>query len=503
MPLLGAIDQGTSSTRFIVFDDSSRIVAVSQMEHAQIYPQPGWVEHDPLEIWRNTETVVAGAMRSAQLKPRDLAAIGITNQRETTVVWDRRSGAPLYNALVWQDTRVADMLPRYTNAPGVEFFRTRTGLPLSSYFSSLKIRWILDNVPDARRLAEAGDALFGNIDTYLVWHLTGGPHGGLHVTDVTNASRTQLMNLWSLDWDPDLLTAFDIPRAMLPEIRSSSERYGEAVPEAIRGVPIAGILGDQQAALVGQTCFRPGEAKNTYGTGCFMLMNTGETAVQSRFGLLTTVAYRIGSARPCYALEGSVAVTGALVQWLRDNLKMIESSADIEALARSVPDNGGAYFVPAFSGLYAPHWNDRARGVIAGLTRFVTRGHLARAVLEATAFQTWEVLQAMEKDSGVSLEALRVDGGMTDNALLMQFQADIVNRTVVRPAVKETTALGAAFAAGVAVGVFRDADDLRARWVEGHRWTPAMAIADRERMVREWSKAVQRSLDWTDVEGGL
>jgi len=457
------------------------------------------VEHDPLEIWRNTETVVANAMRSAQLRPQDLAAIGITNQRETTVVWDRRSGAPLYNALVWQDTRVADMLPRYTDKPGVEFFRMRTGLPLSSYFSSLKIRWILDNVPDARRLAETGDALFGNIDTFLVWHLTGGPHGGLHVTDVTNASRTQLMNLQSLDWDPDLLAAFDIPRAMLPAIRSSSERYGEAMPEAIRGVPIAGILGDQQAALVGQTCFRPGEAKNTYGTGCFMLMNTGETAVQSRFGLLTTVAYRIGAARPCYALEGSVAVTGALVQWLRDNLKMIDSSADVEALARSVPDNGGAYFVPAFSGLYAPHWNDRARGVIAGLTRFVTRGHLARAVLEATAFQTWEVLQAMEKDSGVSLEALRVDGGMTDNALLMQFQADIVNRTVVRPAVKETTALGAAFAAGVAVGVFRDADDLRARWVESHRWTPAMDSAERDRLVREWSKAVARSLDWVDA----
>ena len=503
MALLGAIDQGTTSTRFIVFDDSSRIVSMSQMEHAQIYPQPGWVEHDPLEIWRNTETVVANAMRSAQLRPQDLAAIGITNQRETTVVWDRRSGAPLYNALVWQDTRVADMLPRYTDKPGVEFFRMRTGLPLSSYFSSLKIRWILDNVPDARRLGETGDALFGNIDTFLMWHLTGGPHGGLHVTDVTNASRTQLMNLQSLDWDPDLLAAFDIPRAMLPAIRSSSERYGEAVPEAIRGVPIAGILGDQQAALVGQTCFRPGEAKNTYGTGCFMLMNTGETAVQSRFGLLTTVAYRIGAARPCYALEGSVAVTGALVQWLRDNLKMIESSADVEALARSVPDNGGAYCVPAFSGLYAPHWNDRARGVIAGLTRFVTRGHLARAVLEATAFQTWEVLQAMEKDSGVSLEALRVDGGMTDNALLMQFQADIVNRTVVRPAVKETTALGAAFAAGVAVGVFRDADDLRARWVESHRWTPAMDSADRDRLVREWSKAVSRSLNWVDVEGSL
>jgi glycerol kinase len=499
MPLLGAIDQGTSSTRFIVFDDNSRIVAVSQMEHAQIYPQPGWVEHDPLEIWRNTETVVADAMRSAQLRPKDLAAIGITNQRETTVVWDRRSGAPLYNALVWQDTRVADAIPPFAADPGSEFFRLRTGLPLSSYFSSLKIRWILDHVPDARRLAEAGDALFGNIDTFLVWHLTGGPHGGLHITDVTNASRTQLMNLQTLDWDAELLAAFDIPRAMLPAIRSSSEHYGTAVPESIRGVPIAGILGDQQAALVGQACFRPGEAKNTYGTGCFLLMNTGETSVQSRFGLLTTVAYRIGTARPCYALEGSVAVTGALVQWLRDNLAMIDSSADVEALARSVPDNGGAYFVPAFSGLYAPHWNDRARGVIAGLTRFVTRGHLARAVLEATAFQTWEVLQAMEKDSGVSLEALRVDGGMTDNGLLMQFQADLVDRTVVRPAVKETTALGAAFAAGLAAGVFRDADDLRARWVESHRWTPAMAAADRERMVREWQKAVNRSLDWIDV----
>ena len=499
MALLGAIDQGTSSTRFIVFDDSSRIVAVSQMEHAQIYPQPGWVEHDPLEIWRNTETVVATAMRSAQLRPKDLAAIGITNQRETTVVWDRRSGAPLYNALVWQDTRVAEMLPKYASSPGVEFFRTRTGLPLSSYFSGLKIRWILDQVPDARRLAESGDALFGNIDTFLVWRLTGGPHGGIHVTDVTNASRTQLMNLQTLDWDADLLTAFDIPRAMLPAIRSSSELYGTAVPEPIRGVAIAGILGDQQAALVGQTCFRPGEAKNTYGTGCFMLMNTGETAVPSKFGLLTTVAYQIGNARPRYALEGSVAVTGALVQWLRDNLRMIDSSADVEALARSVPDNGGVYVVPAFSGLYAPHWNDRARGVIAGLTRFATRGHLARAVLEATAFQTWDVLQAMEKDSGVSLEALRVDGGMTDNGLLMQFQADIVNRAVVRPAVKETTALGAAFAAGLATGVFRDADELRARWVESHRWTPAMAIADRDRMVHEWSKAVGRSLDWVDA----
>ena len=496
--LLGAIDQGTSSTRFIVFDDSSRIVAASQMEHAQIYPRPGWVEHDPLEIWRNTETVIADAMRTAQLRPRGLAAIGITNQRETTVVWDRRSGAPLSNALVWQDTRVADDLPRYVEKPGVEFFRSRTGLPLSSYFSGLKLRWILDHVPGARTLAERGDALFGNIDTFLVWHLTGGPHGGLHVTDVTNASRTQLMHLQTLDWAPDLLEAFDIPRAMLPSIRSSSEHYGTATPEPIRGVSIGGILGDQQAALVGQACFRPGEAKNTYGTGCFLLMNTGETAVQSQAGLLTTVAYQIGRERPRYALEGSVAVTGALVQWLRDNLGLIASSAEVEALARSVPDNGGAYFVPAFSGLYAPHWNDRARGVVAGLTRFVTRGHLARAVLEATAFQTWEVLQAMEKDSGVKLEALRVDGGMTDNGLLMQFQADLVDRVVVRPAVKETTALGAAFAAGLAAGVFRDVDDLRARWVESHRWTPAMADADRTRLVRDWTKAVQRSLDWLD-----
>ena len=496
--LLGAIDQGTSSTRFIVFDDSSRIVAASQMEHAQIYPRPGWVEHDPLEIWRNTETVIADAMRTAHLRPRDLAAIGITNQRETTVVWDRRSGAPLSNALVWQDTRVAEDLPRYVEKPGVEFFRSRTGLPLSSYFSGLKLRWILDHVPGARTLAERGDALFGNIDTFLVWHLTGGPHGGLHVTDVTNASRTQLMHLQTLDWAPELLEAFDIPRVMLPSIRSSSEHYGTATPEPIRGVSIGGILGDQQAALVGQACFRPGEAKNTYGTGCFLLMNTGETAVQSRAGLLTTVAYRIGRERPRYALEGSVAVTGALVQWLRDNLGLISSSAEIEALARSVPDNGGAYFVPAFSGLYAPHWNDRARGVVAGLTRFVTRGHLARAVLEATAFQTWEVLQAMEKDSGVNLEALRVDGGMTDNGLLMQFQADLVDRVVVRPAVKETTALGAAFAAGLAAGVFRDADDLRARWAESHRWTPAMADADRTRLVRDWTKAVQRSLDWLD-----
>ena len=497
MPIhIGAIDQGTSSTRFIIFDESTRIVAESQLEHEQIYPQPGWVEHDPVEIWRNTQTVIAGALRAGGLKASDLAAIGITNQRETTVVWDRRTGEPLGNALVWQDTRVTEYLPRYIERPGGEFFRSRTGLPLSSYFSSLKIRWILDNVTRARELAEAGDALFGNIDTFLVWQLTGGAHGGLHLTDVTNASRTQLMNLDTLDWDADLLDAFQIPRAMLPSIRSSSERYGTARAEPIAGVPIAGILGDQQAALVGQTCFRPGEAKNTYGTGCFLLLNTGESAVRSSAGLLTTVAYRMGSEPARYALEGSIAVTGALVQWVRDNLGLIQRSSEIEALARTVPDNGGVYFVPAFSGLYAPHWNDGARGTIVGLTRFANRGHIARAVLEATAFQTWEVLQAMEKDSGVSLETLRVDGGMTDDELLMQFQADIVDRAVVRPRIKETTALGAAFAAGLAIGAFRDADDLRTRWAESRRWHPQMQDDARQQMLRRWTKAVGRSLDW-------
>ncbi|PYR77834.1 MAG: glycerol kinase [Acidobacteria bacterium] len=453
---LGAIDQGTSSTRFIIFDDATRIVAESQIEHEQIYPRPGWVEHDPLEIWRNTQMVMAAALRSAGLTPPDLAAIGITNQRETTVLWDRRTGVPLSNAIVWQDTRVADDVARFTAQPGSEFFRARTGLPLSSYFSSLKIRWLLDHV----------------------------------------ASRTQLMNLDTLEWDPELLAAFDIPRAMLPSIRSSSEQYARVRSEPLEGVPIAGILGDQQAALVGQTCFRPGEAKNTYGTGCFLLLNTGETAVRSTSGLLTTVAYRIGSAAPHYALEGSVAVTGALVQWVRDNLGLIEKSADIEALAQSVPDNGGVYFVPAFSGLYAPHWNDGARGTIVGLTRFANRGHLARAALEATAFQTSEVLQAMERDSGVRLNTLRVDGGMTDNDLLMQCQADILDRTVVRPQIRETTALGAAFAAGLAIGVFRDADDLRSRWMESRRWRPHMNDAARQRLLQRWSKAVSRSLDW-------
>ena len=493
---LGAIDQGTSSTRFIIFDESTRVVAQAQIEHEQIYPQPGWVEHDPIEIWRNTQTVISSALRAGGLSPGDLAAVGITNQRETTVVWDRRTGVPLGNALVWQDMRVTDDVARYSASPGIEFFRSRTGLPLSSYFSSLKICWILDHVHGARELAESGHALFGTIDTFLAWQLTGGVNGGLHLTDVTNASRTQLMNLDTLDWDGDLLAIFDIPRAMLPAIRSSSERYGTARAEPLQGVPIAGILGDQQAALVGQTCFRAGEAKNTYGTGCFLLMNTGESAVRSSSGLLTTVAYRMGNDAPRYALEGSVAVTGALVQWVRDNLGLIQKSADIETLAQTVPDNGGVYFVPAFSGLYAPHWNDGARGTIIGLTRFANRGHLARAALEATAFQTAEVLQAMEEDSGVRLDTLRVDGGMTDNDLLMQCQADIVNRTVVRPQIKETTALGAAFAAGLAVGVFRDAEDLRSRWIESRRWHPQMEEGMRRHMVGCWSRAVSRSLDW-------
>jgi glycerol kinase len=493
---VGAIDQGTSSTRFIIFDGSTRIVAEAQVEHEQIYPHRGWVEHDAIEIWRNTQTVIAAALRSAGLAPRDLAAIGITNQRETTVVWDRHTGVPLTNAIVWQDVGIADDVARLSAAPGVEFFRARTGLPLSSYFSSLKIRWVLEHIPGARERAERGDALFGTIDSFLVWQLTGGADGGLHVTDVTNASRTQLMNLETLQWDSELLAAFDIPRAMLPAIRSSSERYGPVGVEPLAGVPIAGILGDQQAALVGQTCFRPGEAKNTYGTGCFLLLNTGESAVRSTSGLLTTVAYQMGSAAPRYALEGSVAITGALVQWIRDNLGLIQQSADIEALARSVADNGGVYFVPAFSGLYAPHWNDGARGTIVGLTRFVNRGHLARAVLEATAFQTCEVLQAMERDSGVTLETLRVDGGMTDNDLLMQWQADILDRTVVRSKIRETTALGAAFAAGLAIGVFRDTDDLRSRWMESRRWQPNMDGDTRQQLLRTWSKAVSRSLDW-------
>lgn len=495
---VGAIDQGTTSTRFIVFDSSCRIISMAQKEHEQIYPKPGWVEHDAEEIWRSTQEVIRQAMQGGALRPDDLAAIGITNQRETTVVWNRKTGKPVYNAIVWQDTRVAPAVAEFAASGGQDRYREKTGLPLTTYFSSLKIRWILEEVAGARALAEAGDLLMGNIDTFLIWNLTGGTEGGAHVTDVTNASRTQLMNLRTLDWDTDLLRDFGIPQSMLPKIASSSEVYGQAKITAVQGVAIAGDLGDQQAALVGQACFKPGEAKNTYGTGCFLLMNTGEKAVPSKCGLLTTVAFKFGAKPAIYALEGSVAITGALVQWLRDNLGMIEKSSDIEPLARTVQDNGGAYFVPAFSGLYAPYWKDDARGVIAGLTRYVNKGHIARAVLEATAFQVREVVDAMANDSGITLEVLRSDGGMVVNELLMKFQADILAKPVVRPKVQETTALGAAYAAGLAVGFFKSTDELVANWAVDRRWEPKMDEATRERLYHFWKKAVSRSFDWVE-----
>lgn len=495
---VGAIDQGTTSTRFLVFDKSGRIVALAQREHHQIYPRPGWVEHDPEEIWNCTQQVVTEAMRQKGLRPNDLAAIGITNQRETTVVWNRKTGRPIHNAIVWQDTRVDDAVAELSRNGGQDRFRPKTGLPLATYFSGLKIRWILDNIADVRKLAEAGEALFGTIDTFLAWKLTGGRNGGVHVTDVTNASRTQLMDLETLAWDAEMLDCYGIPQRMLPEIRSSSEIYGAAQIDAIKDVPIGGILGDQQGALVGQTCFKPGEAKNTYGTGSFLLMNTGEIAVQSKHGLITTVAYKLGDKPAHYALEGSIAITGALVQWLRDNLGIIQKSADIETLARTVKDNGGVYFVPAFSGLYAPYWKSTARGVIVGLTRYANKGHFARAALEATAFQTREVVEAMERDSGIMLDVLRSDGGMVEDELLMQFQADILNRPAVRPVVKETTALGASYAAGLAVGFFQGTDELRSNWAVDRSWQPQMDTEQREKLYRLWKKAVARSFDWAE-----
>jgi glycerol kinase len=495
---IGAIDQGTTSTRFMVFDRSGEVVSAAQEEHEQICPEPGRVEHNPEEIWRRTQDVITAAMEAGGLRPNDLAAIGITNQRETTIVWSRVTGKPVCNALVWQDTRVADAVAEFSVDGGQDRFRMKTGLPLATYFSGLKIRWILNHVPGVRERAEAGEVLFGNVDTYLVWKLTGGLDGGIHVTDVTNASRTQLLNLDTLAWDDEILRAYGIPRNILPQIRSSSEVYGSARLPAVKDVPIAAILGDQQAALFGQTCFQPGEAKNTYGTGCFLLMNTGAHPVNSSRGLLTTVAYKLGNQAAQYALEGSIAITGALVQWLRDNLGLIEKSADIETLARSVKDNGGVYFVPAFSGLYAPYWKASARGVIAGLTRYANKGHLARAVLEATAFQTREVVEAMAMDSGIHLDVLRVDGGMIENDLLMQFQADILNRSVIRPAIKETTALGASYAAGLAVGFYKNLEELRMHWSVGHMWAPHMEETTREELYRLWKKAVRRSFDWTD-----
>ncbi|MBE9465998.1 glycerol kinase GlpK [Dyadobacter subterraneus] len=495
---IAAIDQGTTSTRCILFNHQGKIVSVGQKEHEQIYPQPGWVEHNPEEIWKNTLEVIAISRIKASATAADIAAIGITNQRETTVVWNRRTGKPYYNALVWQDTRTTDLVAKYEKEGGLNQFRDKTGLPVSTYFSGLKLKWLLENVEGLRADAEKGEAIFGNIDTFLIWNLTGGGHGGIHVTDVTNASRTQLMNLRTLQWDQEMLDAYNIPFLMLPEIKSSSEVYGTVSNEVLPGVPVAGILGDQHAALVGQTCFEPGMAKNTYGTGCFLVMNTGSELKMSDNGLLTTIAYKFGNEPVQYALEGSVAVTGALVQWVQDNLGLIEKSSDIESLAKTVEDNGGAYFVPAFSGLYAPYWRNDARGVIAGLTRYVTKGHIARAVLEATAYQTLDVVNAMEQDSGIKLSSLRVDGGMVLNELLMKFQADMLNTQVVSPAVAETTALGAAYAAGLAVGYWKNTDELKSNWAIAHTWNPDMEEAKREALYKGWQKAVTKSYAWID-----
>jgi glycerol kinase len=499
---VAAIDQGTTSTRFMVFDHDSQVVGVDQKEHRQIYPQPGWVEHDPMEIWERTQEVIRGGLARANIAADQLAAIGITNQRETTVVWDKRTGRPYCNAIVWQDTRTADICDKLARDEGQDRFRSKVGLPLATYFSGPKIQWILDNVPGVRQDAERGYALFGNIDTWLIWWLTGGPDGGAHVTDVSNASRTMLMNLNTLDWDEEILRILRVPRQMLPQIRPSSDPalYGHTHRDGPMGhsIPVCGDLGDQQAALVGQTCFQPGEAKNTYGTGCFLLLNVGTLPVASQSGLLTTVAYRIGDKPAVYALEGSIAITGALVQWLRDNIGLISKSSEVEELAATVEDSGGIYFVPAFSGLFAPYWNSKARGLIIGLTRYINKGHLARAALEATAYQTREVMDAMNKDAGVRLTALKVDGGMVFNEVLMQFQADILGVPVVRPTVAETTSLGAAYAAGLAVGFWDDLQGLRQYWKEDRRWLPQWDEARRQTAYRGWLKAVQRSIDWLD-----
>ncbi len=499
---VGAIDQGTTSTRFMVFDHAGQVIAVHQLEHQQIYPQPGWVEHNPLEIWERTQQVIKGALEKSKIDPADLAAIGVTNQRETTVVWDRRTGKPFYNAIVWQCTRTKDMCDELAREGGQDRFRAKTGLPIATYFSGPKIKWILDNVPGVREAAERGDALFGNIDTWEIWWLTGGPEGGVHVTDPSNASRTMLMNLETLDWDQDILDTLGIPRQMLPQIRPSSDPkvYGYTRKDGPFGasIPVCGDLGDQQAALVGQTCFSPGEAKNTYGTGCFMLLNTGTTPIPSKSGLLTTVGYQFSNQPTVYCLEGSIAITGALVQWLRDNLDFFDFSKHIEDYARQVPDSGGVYFVPAFSGLFAPYWRMDARGVIVGLTRYTNKNHICRAALEATAYQTREVLDAMEKDSGVKLTALKVDGGMVYNELLMQFQADILGVPVIRPVVAETTSLGAAYAAGLAVGFWSNLDDLRQNWAVDKTWEPKMDAETRERLYKGWLKAVERTFGWVE-----
>ncbi|MDM8519793.1 glycerol kinase GlpK [Anaerolineales bacterium HSG6] len=497
---IAAIDQGTTSTRCMLFNHAGQSVAIDQMEHEQIMPQPGWVEHDPLEIWRNTETVVRGAISKAGVTASNIAAIGITNQRETAVVWNKQTGQPYYNAVVWMDTRNDKIVAELTEQGGQDRFRAQTGLPLATYFSGLKLKWLLDNVDGLREAAERGEALFGTIDTWLIWNLTGGSQGGVHVTDVSNASRTMLMNLDSLSWNESIAEAMGIPLSMLPTIKASSEVYGRTLPDGPFGgsIPVAGDLGDQQAATVGQTCFSPGEAKNTYGTGCFMILNTGTEIIPSKHGLLTTLCYKFGDEPAIYALEGSIAIAGALVQWLRDNLKLIEAAPDVENLARTVDDNGGIYFVPAFSGLYAPYWKDDARGAIVGMTRFVNRGHFARATLEATAYQTREVLDAMHADSGVTLTALKVDGGMVFNSMLMQFQADVLGVPVVRPIIAETTALGSAYAAGLAVGFWKNTDEMRANWGMDKTWTPSEDDTARTKNYAMWKKAVTRTFDWVE-----
>ncbi len=494
---VGALDQGTTSTRFMVFDHQGQVVAVDQKEHEQIYPKPGWVEHDANEIWERSQEVIQGALSNASLSASDLAAVGITNPRETTLVWDRNTGEPVHNAIVWQDTRTDQICNELAAEGGQDRFRAKVGLPIATYFSGPKVKWILDNVEGARARAEAGDLVFGNIDSWCIWNMTGGTNGGVHVTDVTNASRTMLMDLATLEWDDGILATMGIPKSMLPEIRSSSQVYADATG-TLAGIPVAGDLGDQQAALFGQTCFSVGEAKNTYGTGNFLLLNTGTSPVPSNSGLITGVGYKIGDASAAYMLEGSIAITGALVQWLRDNLKLIGASPEVEALARTVEDNGGVFFVPAFSGLFAPYWRSDARGVIAGLTRYVNAGHLARAVLEATAWQTKEVVDAMNADSGVALTSLKVDGGMVHNDLLMQFQADVLGVPVIRPTVAETTALGAAYAAGLAVGFWREVEDLRANWGMDKQWEPNMDPATRDREYALWKKAVTRTFDWVE-----
>jgi glycerol kinase len=493
---VAAIDQGTTSTRCMVLDHGGNVVGMDQLEHQQIYPRPGWVEHDPLEVWAQTQAVVKAALERAGASAGDLAAIGVTNQRETTVVWNRQTGKPYHNAIVWQDTRTDRICSDLARQGGQDRFRDKAGLPLATYFSGPKIRWILENVPEARDAAQRGEAVFGNMDTWIIWNLTGGPHGGVHITDVSNASRTMLMNLHALDWDEDNLYAMGIPRRMLPQIRASSDPgfYGRA----LGNIPVCGDLGDQQAALVGQTCFAAGEAKNTYGTGCFMLLNTGPVAVPSKSGLLTTVGYKFGDSPAVYALEGSIAITGALVQWLRDNLGFFDFSHHIEDYASRVPDSGGIYFVPAFSGLFAPYWQSDARGVIVGLTRFVNKNHICRAALEATAYQTREVVDAMERDAGVKLTSLKVDGGMVYNNILMQFQSDILGVPVVRPKIAETTALGAAYAAGLAVGFWSNLDELRHNWQVNHVWEPAMDENERTRLYRGWLRAVERAMHWLE-----